>query len=58
MASEALKRAKKNYLKKVRRFGVECNKETESDLIAYLESKQNVSSFIKWLIREDMKKNI
>lgn len=54
--SEAQKRAKKKYRsEKVKKVSLEFYP-TESDLIAHLEKQEKKTSYIKNLIREDMKK--
>lgn len=43
------------YMKKtIRRFTVDLNRNTEPELLEYLEKQPNVSKFIKQLIRADM----
>ena len=46
------------YIKNnMRQFVLRFHKEREADEIAFLESKDNVTQYIKKLIREDMKKS-
>lgn len=43
------------YMKKtIRRFTVDLNRNTEPELLEYLEKQPNVARFIKQLIRADM----
>ena len=43
------------YMKKtIRRFTVDLNRNTEPELLEYLEKQPNVAKFIKQLIRADM----
>lgn len=43
------------YMKKtIRRFTVDLNRNTEPELLDYLEKQPNVAKFIKQLIRADM----
>ncbi len=51
--TEAQKRAKKNYAKKVKKVEVAFYP-TEMDLFEYLQTKDNKAGFIKQLIREAM----
>lgn len=41
----------------LRRYNLSLNRITESDLIEFLETKQPYATYIKQLIREDMKKS-
>lgn len=50
-ASERYKKAH------IRRIVVSLNKNTDEDIIAYLEAKNNVQGEIKRLIREEIAKN-
>lgn len=55
----ALRRAQERYKQKViKRMYLELNKNTEMDIIEYLETLDNKTGYIKNLIREDMKKNL
>ncbi len=53
--TDAQKRAKKKYLSKGRRITVDFYP-TEQDLIDHLESQPQKQTYIKNLIREDIKK--
>lgn len=53
--TEAQKRAKKNYRDKGKRLTLDFYP-SEQDLIAHLEAQDKVATYIKDLIREDMKK--
>lgn len=56
MASEAQKAADARYkAANIKQIKFVLNKNTEPDLIAHLESIDNVQGYIKALIREDMK---
>jgi hypothetical protein len=52
--SEAQKRAKKKYQAKVKRITVDFYP-TEADLIAHLEKQPQKTTYIKNLIRKDIK---
>lgn len=53
--SEAEKRAKTKYMKKVRQVMVKFNLETdEGDLFMHVEARTNMQGYIKDLIRKDM----
>lgn len=46
------------YIKKtIRRFVLNCNKNTEKDLIDHLEKQENLQSYLRNLIIKDMKNN-
>lgn len=54
---EAIRRAKNKYEKvAIKRVTVRFNKKLEGELINHLESKENVTGYIKQLIRADMAK--
>lgn len=55
MRSEAQKRADKKYKAKVKKMLLEFYP-TEADLIEHLEKQDKKQTYIKNLIREDMKK--
>ena len=55
LMTEAQKRAKQNYNKKISRFYMEFT-EKEKDLRDYLFSQHNKAGYIKSLIRQDMQK--
>jgi len=40
---------------KLKRIAFNLNRETDKDIIAYLEKKKPVQAYLKWLIRKDMK---
>ena len=52
--SEAWKRYRKDNVKPV---GFNLNKNTDADLIEWLESQPNRAAYLKRLIREDMTRN-
>lgn len=59
MASPAQTKAVTKYLKeKQRQFVFRCHRENDADLIEFLESKGNVSGYLKSLVREEMRKNL
>ena len=44
------------YAKKhIKRIPFDLNKETDKDIILHLEKKKPVQTYLKWLIRKDMK---
>lgn len=56
MKTEAQKRARNNYRKKLKTYSVECYP-TDADIIAKLEAEKQAGgymSYIKKLIREDI----
>ena len=56
--SQAQARATNKYIKNhTRRFTLQCNKDTEADIIEYLESADNYNLLLKELIREKIKKS-
>ena len=56
--TEAQKQSQKDYMNKVRQVMVKFNSETEADELAFLESKGQMQTYIKKLIREDMKREL
>lgn len=59
MATAAQTKAVVKYVKEHQRsFTFRCHKENDADLIAFLESKGNVSGYIKELLRREMRKEI
>lgn len=57
MASKAQIKANKKYnLKTYKRVEISIRKDTEGDVIKYLEGKESVTRYIIDLIKEDMKK--
>ena len=56
--TEAQSRATQKYLKaNIKRIVVNLNKNTDQDIIAFLEGLNNVQGEIKRMIREEIKKN-
>lgn len=54
--SEAQKRATAKYIKhNVKRYVVQLNKNTDGDLVAFMEGVDNVNGFFKDCIRKAMK---
>ena len=56
--TEAQKQSQKDYMEKVRQVMVKFNTITEADELAWLESKGQMQTYIKRLIREDMKREL
>ena len=56
--TEAQKQSQKDYMNKVRQVMVKFNSETEADELAFLESKGQMQTYIKRLIREEMKRDL
>jgi hypothetical protein len=55
--TEAQRRAKKKYNKKMQRnLTLSLNRKTDADVLAFLENKENITGYIKNLIRKDMDK--
>lgn len=53
MAKPSQVKATNNYIKNhTRRFTLQCNKETDADIIEYLESAPNYTELLKEIIRE------
>lgn len=51
------KRAKDNYLAKIKKVQVEFNTEKDQELIEWLETRESKQGYIKELIRADMKEH-
>lgn len=59
MATSAQTRATTKYIKEhTRSYTIRCNNETEADVIEFLNGKDNVTAYIKDLIRRDMKNSL
>lgn len=59
MTTAAQVAATVKYIKeKQRSFTFRCHKKNDADLIAFLESKDNVGGYIKDLVRKEMQKNL
>lgn len=57
MSSEAQIRASMKYNSRmVKQIKLALNKETDADVIEWLEQQENMQGYIKKLIREDMRK--
>jgi len=56
--TEAQKQSQKDYMTKVRQVMVKFNTDTESEELAFLEQKGQMQTYIKRLIREDMKREL
>lgn len=58
MGKDAVNRAVKKYQKKnTKAFSVRFNKNTEPEIVDKLESQENVTNYVRNLIREDLKKD-
>ena len=54
---EAIKRAKRKYEKStMKRLSIKLHNKYDEGIIRHLESKENVTAYIKQLIRSDMEK--
>ena len=42
--------------KNTKLIGMKLNKNTDADILAFLEKQENIQGYLKRLIREDMKK--
>lgn len=56
--TEAQKQSQKEYMAKIRQVMVKFNTDTESEELAFLEQKGQMQTYIKRLIREDMKREL
>lgn len=56
--TEAQKQSQKDYMTKIRQVMVKFNTDTESEELAFLEQKGQMQTYIKRLIREDMKREL
>ncbi|MBR3237005.1 MAG: hypothetical protein IKF99_01055 [Oscillospiraceae bacterium] len=57
MVSEAQKRAQAKYdAQKAKRFNLKLNIETDADILRRFEEKGSVQTYIKQLIREDIRR--
>lgn len=57
MTTEAAKTAKAKYdAKTARYFSLKLNRNTDNELIEHLEHQESIQTYLKRLIREDMKK--
>lgn len=55
MATPAQTRATTKYIKDhTRQYVIRCNKKTDADLIAKLDAQDNITQYIKDLIRGDI----
>ena len=56
--NEALRKAQAKFKKTgTRRFTFELNRNTDADIIAYLEKQENRQGLLKQLVRDHMKRN-
>ena len=57
MTTEAAKAAKAKYdAKTAKYYSMKLNQNTDRDMIEYLEKQGSIQTYLKRLIREDMKK--
>ena len=56
MATAQTKATNKYIKNHTRRFTLQCNKETEKDIIEFLESADNYNQVLKELIRKEISK--
>lgn len=57
MTSEAKKAAKARYdAKTAKHISLKLNKNTDADMIEFLEKQEKIQTYLKRLIREDMKR--
>ena len=57
MATPAQVKATSNYIKNhTRRYTLQCNKETDADIIEFLDSAPNYTKLLKELIRKEISK--
>lgn len=57
MPTSAQNKATAKYIKThMRRFTLQCNKETDADVIAYLEASGNYNKLLKQMIRDKIEK--
>lgn len=52
---ECTKKAQKKYDKKTRKFNLRFNPDNDSDVISALETQDNITDYIRSLIRADIK---
>lgn len=55
MSTDALKRAKKKYMSTLVRIEFRLSSEKDADMIGFLQSRGNITAYLKRLIRNDMK---
>lgn len=59
MGTPAQTKATVKYIKNnTKTYVVRCNVKTDSDIIEFLASKDNVAGYIKGLLREETRKNL
>ena len=44
--------------KSIRQFNLKLNRNTDSDMVAYLEAQPNIQGYIKGLVETDMKERL
>ena len=55
MATAAQVKATTKYIKEhTRRFTISCNNETDADVIEFLERQDNVTAYVKALVRREI----
>lgn len=58
MAFDANKYNVKYVRENYRQFMIKVNRNTDPDLVAWLESQENVQTYIRELVRKDMKRKL
>lgn len=56
MRSDALRRAQENYFRKLRSWDFCVNRETDADMVEWLEGQANVTAYLRDLVRKDMRR--
>lgn len=57
MVSDAKRKTNMDYDRKnTKLIGMKLNRNTDADILTFLEKQENVQGYLKRLIREDMKK--
>lgn len=57
MSSAAQVKATTKYIKEhTRRYTISCNNKTDRDIIEFLEKQENVTAYIKDLVRKEISK--
>ncbi len=59
MASDAKRKTNMEYDRKnTKMVGMKLNRNTDADILAYLEQQPNIQGYLKQLIRQDIKKAV
>lgn len=57
MVSDAKRKTNMDYDRKnTKLIGMKLNRNTDADILSFLEKQENIQGYLKRLIREDMKK--